>query len=151
MPVFVRVEDLVAEDQDPTIKLWGMLLLMAVRDNATSLHYHPWRGEGALAYVVRNVRHEMRPPQPDAAERCIAAARSLMFRGRNRIRRILSGRSSPLCESLTIGIEEHRIEWEVVCWFSRKRSGVDFFRVTPVEQEPAAPSDQLDPCSESQP
>ena len=150
MSVFVRVEDLVSEDQDPTLKLWGMLLLMAVRDNASSLHYHPWRGDGALAYVVRNVRQEMRPPSPDSAERCIAAARSLMVRGRNRIRRILSGRWNPACESLILGIGGHEIEWEVVCWSSGGRIGVEFFRVAPpVEHDPPLSSVERDLYYES--
>jgi hypothetical protein len=37
-------------------------------------------------------------------------------------------------------VEEHRIEWEVVCWSSGRRFGAAFFRITPIEGDPAAVS-----------
>ncbi len=35
-------------------KLWGMVLLLAVDDKATSVHYHPGRPDGELTYIVNN-------------------------------------------------------------------------------------------------
>ena len=139
MTAFVRAEDL-GSDADPARKLWGLALLMAVRDRASSVHYHPWRGDGALAYVVANTRVEMSPPEPGWAERCVAAARSLLIQRRSLLGRILVGQPYPKCGSLVFGVAERRIEWEVVCWSSGKRFGVEFFRITPIEDETAAGS-----------
>ncbi len=139
MTVFVQGEGL-ATDADPARKLWGYVLLMAVRDKASSVHYHPWRGDGALAYVVANTRVEMRPPHPSAAERCVAAARSLLGHRCGLLGRILVGQLNLACGSLILGVAEHRIEWEVVCWWSGGRFGVEFFRITPIEDETAAES-----------
>ena len=94
MAVVVRVEELIgfrdsqpASDDDmfveltddPAVlgKMWGMILLLAIRDHATSVHYHPWREDGGLAYVVANVRHVLVPPPAELSGAVIAAARSV--------------------------------------------------------------------------
>jgi hypothetical protein len=153
MTAFVQGEVLVA-DSDPMRKFWGYVLLFAVRDNASSVHYHPWRGDGALAYIVANTRIELHPPHPDWARHCVAAARSLLAHrsllGRIAVATrsflsdcsllglILVGRSARrTCGSLVLGVAEHRIEWQVVCWSSGGRCGVEFFRITPIESETA--------------
>jgi hypothetical protein len=140
--VFVHGEDL-ATDADPARKLWGLLLLMAVRDGASSVHYHPWRGDGALAYIIANIRIVLRPPPDLWAEYCVAVARSLLGRRRSLLGRMLIGQPNPACGSLVLGVEEHRIEWEVVCWSSGGRLGVEFFRTTPMEAEAAAGPDRV--------
>jgi hypothetical protein len=139
MTAFIQGEDL-ATDADPARKLWGYVLLMAVRDRVSSVHYHPWRGDGALAYVIANTRVEMRPPDAGWGERCVAAARSLLVRRRGFIGRILFAQPHPKCGTLVLGVEEHRIEWAVVCWSSGRRFGVEFFRITPIEDETASGS-----------
>lgn len=58
-------------------KFWGLVLMLALRDKASSIHYHPWRAEGALSYVVDNVRYEMVPPPAEFASECVDAAFSL--------------------------------------------------------------------------
>src|SRR5689334_15997838 len=51
---------------DPGVlaRRWYMILLMAIRDHATSVHYHPWREDGGLAYVKDGVHHLL-VPSPD--------------------------------------------------------------------------------------
>ena len=71
-------DDLVVElTDDPAVlgKMWGMILLLAVRDNATSVHYHPWREDGGLPYIVANVRHVLVPPPAELSEAVVGKAR----------------------------------------------------------------------------
>lgn len=69
MAVFIRAEDL-ASEEDPNRSLWGRVLLMAIRDEASSVHYHPWRGDGALSYIIANTRYDLLPPPADWAWQC---------------------------------------------------------------------------------
>ena len=125
----IRVNDLVSADYPK--KFWGMVFLMAVRDNATSVHYHPWRGDGALAYIVDDVRFEMHPPPVEWAGHLVKTARYLAVRPQSIVTRILSGRGDPTCGKLTLCVDEHEIEWQVVCWWSGARIGVEFIRISP--------------------
>ncbi len=70
--MFVADADMIVElTDDPAVlgKMWGMILLLAIRDHATSVHFHPWREDGGLAYVVANVRHVLVPPPAERPER----------------------------------------------------------------------------------
>jgi hypothetical protein len=58
-------------------RLWRMVLAMAVRDGAASVHYHPWRADGHLSYLVSGVRYELVPPPPALARRIAAVAGAL--------------------------------------------------------------------------
>ena len=113
-------------------KLWGMVLLMSVRDRATSVHYHPWRGEGALFYVVDNTRYEMVPPPAEYAGACADTARTSFITPAGFFARLF-GRERAACGTLTLTVGGNLIVWDVVCWSSGARRGVDLFRVTPLE------------------
>jgi hypothetical protein len=50
-------------DRGEVARMWRLIVAMAVRDGAVSVHWHPWRAADALAYVVGGVRHSLgRPP-----------------------------------------------------------------------------------------
>lgn len=129
----VRVhEDLMTADFPK--QFWGMVLLMAIRDNAASVHYHPWRGDGALACIVNNVRIEMDPPSVEWAGHLVEAARYLAVRPQSILTRMLLGRDDPTCGKLTLCFDGHEIEWQVVCWWTGARMGADFYRITPLDK-----------------
>ena len=110
----LRVEDDVVEfSDDPAVlrKFWGIVLCLAVRDDASSIEYHPWRADGGLAYVVDNVRYVLRHPPPEWAGPIVAAGPP--------------GKPRPQA------VAGWLYEWDVVCWSSGERVGVEFFRVSP--------------------
>ena len=108
---------------------------MAIWDEASSVHYHPWRGDGALSYIIANTRYDLLPPPADWAWQCALAARSFLVRRRSLLGRVLVGSSrGPACGSFMLCVEEHKIEWDVVCWSAGKRFGVEFFRVAPLDR-----------------
>lgn len=117
-------------------KLWGMVLLMAVRDRATSVQYHPWRGAGALSYVVDNVRYEMVPPPTEYAVTAADAARSAFTESAGFFARLL-GRDRASCGTVRLNVGGNPIVWDAVWWSSGERSGVELFRVTPLEPREA--------------
>lgn len=124
-------------------KLWGMVLLMSVRDRATSVHYHPWRADGALCYIVDNVRYEMVPPPESWAHWCVETARTTFTEPAGFFARLF-GRGRVSCGTLRLEIATNPILWEVVVWSSGGRSGVEMYRVTPVEP-PKAKTDGRGP------
>ena len=158
MAVVVRMEELTGfrgpaaptEDDmlvplsgDPAVlgKLWGLVLLLAIRDAATSVHYHPWREDGGLAFVVANVRYAMVPPPADLAEPMVAVARSLFTaadRGGLFPRLGLGGRSGPVCSTMELDVWGNVYFWDAVVWSSGPRAGVELFRIAPVVPEPPA-------------
>jgi hypothetical protein len=144
MAVVVRMEDLtgfrgpapptdedmvvpLSDDPAALAKLWGLVLLLAIRDGATSIHYHPWRADGGLAYVVANVRYAMVPPPADLAEPMVAVARSVFAGG---------GRSGPACSTMEVDVWGNVYLWDAVVWSSAARAGVDLFRIAPAVPEP---------------
>jgi hypothetical protein len=116
-------------------KFWGIVLLLAVRDRAASVQYHPWRGPGALSYVVDDIRYEMVPPEPEDTAEIVAAARALFTRRPGPLARLF-GRGRVACGTVTLTAGSPTV-WDVVCWSSGARAGVEFFRVTPLEEPPA--------------
>jgi hypothetical protein len=124
-------DDTLADVRAVMGKFWGIVLLLAIRDRATSVQYHPWRGAGALSYVVDDIRYEMVPPEPeDAAE--IAAAARAMFTRRPGVFARLFGCGPVSCGTVALAVNGPTV-WDVICWSSGARSGVEFFRVTPLD------------------
>jgi hypothetical protein len=64
-------------DQAEVARMLRLVLAMAVRDGAVSVHWHPWRAADALAYVVGGVRYSMVRPPPELDGVVSAAARAL--------------------------------------------------------------------------
>ena len=113
-------------------KLWGMVLLMAVRDRAASVHYHPWRGAGALSYVVDNTRYEMVPPPAEFADACVDVAREAFTVPAGLLARLAGGRTA--CGTVSLLVGGNPILWDAVVWSNGDRSGVELFRITPLEE-----------------
>jgi hypothetical protein len=65
-------------DRAEVARMWRMLLAMAVRDSAASVHWHPWRAGNALAYVVAGVRYSLVRPPPALDPLVAAAGRELV-------------------------------------------------------------------------
>jgi hypothetical protein len=114
------------------IRLWKMLLAMAVRDKATSLHYHPWRSDGHLSYIVEWQRYELVPPPFNLSRRLALAAGAMMCGNRLTAasRRWVgwplraSGRLR--CAS-TFGTSD----WAGVVWSVGSLIGVEWYRLQP--------------------
>ncbi|MFO0822236.1 MAG: hypothetical protein U0792_03820 [Gemmataceae bacterium] len=109
-------------------KLWAMLILMAIRDKASSLHYHPWRKDGVLAYVVENTRYEMVPPPAKLAQACFEVAR-LMFMPPDQQQFWERSAEHAACSAVRMEFEGWASLWDAVCWSSGERVGVDLFLV----------------------
>jgi hypothetical protein len=135
-------DDMVVQLSDDSAalgKLWGMVLLVAVRDHASSIHYHPWREDGGLSVVVANVRYVMVPPPPHLVGPLIAVARSLFTRpGRSGWFSRGAG-GGPVCKTVELDVWGHTSVWDAIVWSSGERSGVELFRIEPTvaEQSPA--------------
>ena len=110
-------------------RFWGMVMLMATRDHAQSVHYHPWRADGGLAYVVHMVWYAMVSPEPELAGPVLAAARDLFVRPAwgGWLRR----RGGVQCGSVELEVVGNRFLWDAVAWSSGGRAGVDLYRVSP--------------------
>jgi len=123
-------------------KLWGMVLTMALRDRATSVHYHPWRTDGRLTYVIEGrQRYEFIPPPEAHAAAIIEIARSLFTAppARGLLSRFVGRtRDRAVCSSFTFEVGCWSVLWDVVCWSNGERAGVELFRVTPLEEAPPA-------------
>lgn len=113
-------------------KFWGIVLLFAIRDRATSVQYHPWQGEGALSYVVDDIRYEMVPPEPEDTAELVAAARALFTTPPGPLAGLF-GRGRVSCGTVTLDVNGPTV-WDVVVWSSGERSGVELYRITPLEE-----------------
>jgi hypothetical protein len=60
------------------VRMWQMILFMAVRDKAESIHYHPWRTDGRLSYIIKQSRHALHPPPESMCWRVAAAAGAML-------------------------------------------------------------------------
>lgn len=113
-------------------QFWGLVLIMAVRDQATSLHYHPWRNV-VLTYIVAGTRYELIPPPAEAAPGILAAARALFapptWFGRQRL-------EVTTCGSFEFDAYDSLTTWDAVVWSSGERAGVELYRVSPPLPEP---------------
>ena len=126
-------------------RLWELLLALAVRDGASSVHYHPWRADGHLSYVVAGARYAMVPPPPELARRVALAAGALACGTRlgAACRRWL-GR--PVRASGVVRLEGPAgpSEWAGVVWSAGSRVGVEWYRLDPAGG-PAEPGAAADP------
>lgn len=72
---FVSFDDFQAacsdQAQEPARKIWLMVMLMAIKNRATSLRYEPERGENSLLYVAGGREHLMAPPPEHLRERLV--------------------------------------------------------------------------------
>jgi hypothetical protein len=57
--------------QEPARKIWLMVMLMAIKNRATSLRYEPERGENSLLYVAGGREHAMAAPPEHLRERLV--------------------------------------------------------------------------------
>ena len=67
--------DIWVNEEGPIHRLWGMVLLLAIKDQATSVTLDPGRGEFALTYVIDGQEFGLVPP-PE----CITAALESLMR-----------------------------------------------------------------------
>jgi|GEM_PF-6854957 len=120
------------------IRMWCHLFAMAVRDRATSVHWHPWREGEALSYIIRTTRYTLMRPPTELNTLTSAVAREFVVPGRIRstIGRWL-GRSVAsrfICVN-SLGPSE----WCGVWWAIGSINGADFFRtdlgVIPIIEE----------------
>jgi hypothetical protein len=130
------IEMLPSDDPAALSRLWSVVLLFAVRDNAASVHYHPWRADGGLSSVVANVRYVMVPLPPELAGPFVAAARSLFTRPARGGWLGLGAGGGPACGTVELDVWGNPFVWDAVVWSSGERSGVDLFRIAPIIAEP---------------
>jgi hypothetical protein len=122
------------------------VLALAVKDKASSVHYHIWRGEsmgeGVLSYVVGGVLYEMVPPPLEIVGPLFAAARALLApRGLwGRLRQLL-GRAAGGCSGQfsLLDADSSRSEWCGAVWSAGTTAGLEFYRFHPPAAQPGEP------------
>ncbi|VTR92004.1 unnamed protein product [Gemmata massiliana] len=130
-------------------RFWIYVLLMAVRDNATSVHCHsePASGLAAVYYVVKDVRYEFIPPPPGYATALLAVARALFAPPRRRF--ALFNRRKPdvtTASTVTIDLGGNSIVWDAVCWSVGVRAGVELYRTEPFGRPGISGMSARHPC-----
>jgi hypothetical protein len=114
---------------------WRLVLAYAVRDEAVSVHYHPWRarpdGEGTLYCVIWDTRVDMAPPEVDAwwIDRLLAGARRLAVTGP--LGRLRAWATGGAVGCIRVIAESAASDWCVVVWGRGPLAGVEFFRLSP--------------------
>jgi hypothetical protein len=117
------------EGPDAAWDLWVLVLLMAVRDKARSVHYHSWLGEDALSYVCPDGWHTMMPPKPPLATQMVQVWLDRLSRKPKWWpfhRRHQQGTGV-----VHIGDDQWSIGWYVSCWSRDGVEGVDLIRQNP--------------------
>lgn len=105
-------------------QMWAMVLLMAIRDYASSLHYHPWRPHGGLSYIVDDVRHEIMPPPDRYAGDLLAIGRS-MFLGLDAENDV-----STACDTMVLRFRSGwNLKWDVIWWSTGYRAGLELYPI----------------------
>jgi hypothetical protein len=117
-------------DWDSVCLMWRMLLALAVREGAESMHYHPWRADGRLSYIVAGVRHVLNPPPPKLAGRVAAAAGALACGNwAGAVSRRLLGWPVRASGRVRFAGEHGPSEWAGVVWADRQVVGVEWYRL----------------------
>jgi hypothetical protein len=108
-------------------QLWVTTFILCLRDEATSVHYHSWRGADAFSYVVAGTRHALEPPPPEFAEHMAAAWRERIPRGWwQRLRRAVCPGAAEACEVCTTA-GGMAYDWYLVCWSLPGAVGIDLY------------------------
>ncbi len=130
-------------------RMWRMILAMAVRDGAASVHYHPWRADGHLSYLVAGVRYELIPPPPWIARRVSAAAGTIICGNRvGAASRRWLGWPLQAAGQVRLAVGSDVSEWTGVVWSVGSLTGVEWYRLTNAPQ-PDQPREQLPAASAS--
>ncbi|CAN5374933.1 hypothetical protein BH11PLA2_BH11PLA2_38800 [soil metagenome] len=128
-------------------KLWSMILMMAVGDNATSIHYHPLSA-CVLSYVVDAKRYALNYPPEFAIDRMIQFIECRFHFGIMniigwRLRKLF--RLQPLTSIATITIYHHTYVFAFVTHSYQNQRSVDIYRLsTMVPELPPADVDSVE-------
>ena len=132
--------DVFVSTQDGARQLLTVVLALALKDNASSVHYRLWHGEttgeSVLTYVVGGVRYEMVPPPLEIAGALFDVARTLLVPGGLwRVLRRLLGRMVGGCsgEFSLLDANGNRSEWCGVVWSAENTAGLELYRFYPPE------------------
>ena len=145
LPNLAEIEARSGDESDPSAptrdsgqKLLNIVLALAIKDNASSVHYHIWRddamGEGTLYYVIGGVCYEMVPPPLEIVGALFAAGRRLLAsRGLWGSLRRLLGRALGSCSGQfsLLDTDGRGSEWCGAVWSAGKTAGLDFYRYDP--------------------
>ncbi|MGL6075278.1 MAG: hypothetical protein ACRC8S_14060 [Fimbriiglobus sp.] len=115
-------------------RLWDFIMFIAIRDQASSVHYHPWK-TWELSMVVGNDHYEMVPLPPHWARRIALSAAMIMSGKFGRFLRTqfhwpVQAQGVVRFESLYGSIDFIGSVWNDRRWY-----GVDWFRVDTADDE----------------
>src|SRR5262245_2116396 len=102
-------------DLESSQRLWAAVLSMALRDGASSIHYHPWNGDAVLSYIVDGTRYILVHPSNDLAENFLTVAREWITPHRSLLRP-MAGPPTTCAGRIVIKTDRQCSEWLVVCW-----------------------------------
>jgi hypothetical protein len=129
-------------DEPTAWRLWSLVLLLAVRDRASSVHFQA-REDDTLSYVVDTIRYAMVPPPTDLFPFLLSAWRSRLSPGwfRKASRWLLGDQRAPVSGLVRLWAGEASTDWFVVCGREDDLEHVDLYRVTAVP--PAEPVQEI--------
>ena len=110
---------------------WGLGLLLALREQATWVFLHSWKGDERFGEVVEGVLYTWTPPPTADAREMLVVARSLISRGDGKPRvwdRLLRQRT--VASRIHLEADGVPSEWFGVYWAVDDAGGVDFFRLS---------------------
>ncbi len=112
--------------------MWRLVLAMAMRDGASSVHYHPWRSDGHMSYIVAGTRYEILEPPPKFAAMLAEVAESLASASWfGRIARGWRGRTHLTAGKVRLNAVTGESDWAVVVWTIDAQCGVEWYRLDP--------------------
>lgn len=117
---------------DDLIYLWRFTLAMAVRDGAVSVHYHPWRKDFELSYIVSGTRLGMVPPLRSLEVPFVAAAATLLGGSGNgsAVRKWLGGPPQASGRVRLVDASGSS-DWAGVVWSADGVGGVEWYTLDP--------------------
>lgn len=112
------------------VHFWRLTLSMAMRDDATSVHFYPWRADCYFSMIVRGMRMDIVPPPEVELDQFVLAAATMMSESRfaNCLRTWFGW---PLRTSGTVRLnyEDRASDWFGTVWSAGGKSGAEWYRL----------------------
>lgn len=133
LPTIVDIDKLISdvsflEKLESSKQKWtlAMLLAMAVRDGASSVHYHPWRSGEELWYVAQGQRFTLLTPDSESCTALLYDAKQLVANGL--VARLSAWMSGCAYGQVRLVNETGESQWGVVYWSRGQLAGMEFLR-----------------------
>lgn len=115
-------------DRASARQVWAVIFSLALREAATSVHYHPWNVARPLWLTAASTEYAMVPPPQELTEELLSAACGWIAPRQCALGPF--GRASQ-AGRLVVEHGTGQSDWFAVCWSTASGSGVDLYRCAP--------------------